>query len=192
MSVLVSQAPDFDKYPLSPEGKNVTKNYDPLDDPEFDCQSRGIPNLSLYVYGYQWKRYPDRIEIKKEQAITLEENRTIYLDQKAAAGKQPGALGVSVGHFEENGDLLVVETSNFLPTTWGIAEGIDSSAEKRVAEYFRLTNQGMRMQVSIVVEDPVYLDAPLKLYGVYDKKEDREFVYSPCDTEAAREHLKYE
>lgn len=192
LSVLVSNAPDFDKYPLSTAGKDVVKNYDPLDDPEFNCQSRGIPNLPLYVYGYRWSRYPDRIEIEKEQAITPDENRTIYLDKKLAAGQAAGPLGVSTGYFEAGGDVLVVETTRFVQTTWGIAEGIDSSAQKRVIERYRMTNQGMRMQISISIEDPVYLAAPLMLYGVYDKRADRAFVHSPCDPETAKEHLKYE
>jgi hypothetical protein len=192
MSVLVSSAPDFDNYPLNAEGKVAVKSYDPLDDPEFNCESRGIPNLPLYVYGYRWTRHPDRIEIEKEQAITDAENRTIYLDNKLAKAQKSSPVGISTGRFEDNGSLLVVETNNFVPTTWGIAEGIDSSAEKRVVERYRLTNQGMRMQISISVEDRVYLAAPLLLYGVYDKRADREFFHSPCDPDVAKEHLKYE
>ena len=191
-SVLVSSAPNFDNYPLNVEGKRMVKNYDPLDDPEFNCQSRGIPNLPLYVYGYRWTRYPDRIEIEKEQAITPAENRTIYLDGRLANDKQPSKVGVSTGHFEDKGGVLVVKTTRFIPTTWGIAEGVDSSAEKRVIERYRMTNQGMRMQISIQVDDPRFLAAPLMLYGVYDKRADRAFVHSPCDPETAREHLKYE
>ena len=191
-SVLVSRAPDFNNYPLNDNGKAMVENYDPLDDPEFDCQSRGIPNLPLYVYGYRWTRYPDRIEIEKEQAITSDENRTIYLDKHLSTGKQPGKVGVSTGYFEDNDSVLVVETTKFVPTTWGIAEGVDSSSEKRVIERYRLTNQGMRMQISIQVEDPVFLAAPLMLFGVYDKRADRAFFHSPCDPETAREHLKYE
>jgi len=192
MSVLVSSAPDFSKYALTAKGKAMVKNYDPLDDPEFNCESRGIPNLPLYVYGYRWSRFPDRVEIEKEQAITEVENRTIYLDKDLAKGKPASATGVSTGQFKDNGNLFVVETTNFLPTTWGIAEGVDSSAQKRVTERYRLTNQGMRMQLSITVEDPMYLEAPLELYGVYDKRADRAFFHSACDPETAREHLKYE
>jgi hypothetical protein len=48
------------------------------------------------------------------------------------------------------------------------------------------------MQISIQVDDPRFLAAPLMLYGVYDKRADRAFVHSPCDPETAREHLKYE
>ena len=192
MSVLVSSAPDFNRYSLTDAGNMIVKRYDPLDDPEFNCESRGIPNLPLYVYGYRWIRHSDRIEIEKEQAITAEENRTIYLNKNLASGMKPSAVGVSTGHFEDNGKVLIVETTNFLPTTWGIAEGVDSSSQKRVVERYRMTNQGMRMQISIRVEDPVVLGEPLMLYGVYDKRADREFFHSPCDPETAKEHLKYE
>jgi hypothetical protein len=192
LSVLVSGAPDYSRYALSSKGKAMLESFDPSLDPDLKCESRGLPTLALYVYGYRWTRYADRIEIEKEQAIIDAEHRTIYLDANTARANKPGILGMSLGHFEEDGQLLVVETTDFLPTTWGIAEGIDSSREKRVVERYRLTNGGLRMQLSILVEDPVYLDRPFQLYGVYDKKRDREFVHSPCDIDVAREHLKYE
>ncbi|MBT3428651.1 MAG: hypothetical protein HOL98_13890 [Gammaproteobacteria bacterium] len=192
LSVLVSGAPDYSRYALSAQGKAMLEAFDPSVDPDLKCESRGLPNLALYVYGYRWKRFGDRIEIEKEQAIIAEEHRTIYLNADQVPEQKPSMLGLSVGHFEEEGQLLVVETSNFLATTWGITEGIDSSSSKRVLEHYRLTNGGLRMQVSILVEDPVYLDKPFRLYGVYDKKRDREFVHSPCDIEVAQEHLKYE
>ena len=192
LSVLVSGSPDYSRYALSTQGKEMLEQFDPSVDPDLQCQSRGLPTLALYVYGYRWKRFPDRIEIEKEQAIIDEEHRTIYLNADQVPDQKPSILGLSVGHFEEAGQVLVVDTTHFLATIWGIAEGIDSSDKKRVLERYRLTNGGLRMQVSILVEDPVYLDKPFRLYGVYDKKRDREFVHSPCDIEVAREHLKYE
>ena len=46
--------------------------------------------------------------------------------------------------------------------------------------------------MSITVTNPVHLAEPVTVVGVYFKDEDREFVETPCDLEAASLHLTVE
>ena len=83
---------------------------------------------------------------------------------------------------------LIIETSGFLPTLWGAADGVDSSSDKSLVENYHLAKDGM----SITVTNPVHLAEPVTVVGVYFKDEDREFVETPCDLEAASLHLTVE
>jgi hypothetical protein len=99
-------------------------------------------------------------------------------------------LGYSVGHFEPDG-TLVIETDGFVATPWGNARGLDSSAEKRVVERYKLTSDGYGMQVSYSIDDPVYLREPIVIEGMYRKNPDLTFVEEACDVQTARRHLQF-
>ncbi len=176
-------------YPVNDRGQALIDAYDPNDSPSFDCQPAGVPSITLAAYTHRWIRESDRIVIEKDQSTAV---RIIHLDGAGPPpDRQPDSLGHSVGHFEDDG-TLVVETTGFAPTRWGIARGLDSSERKRVIERFRLSEDGFGMDVSITVEDPEYLAAPYTREGGYDKIRDHEFSDVPCDPETARRHLQFE
>lgn len=190
--VLLFSTPDFASMPLNAAGRELARKFDMNDNPAFNCESAGVPRMILMAYGYRWIRHAGRIVIEKEQA-SRDDIRTIYLDgRQMPADFTPSAIGFSVGRLEENGALLVVETTGFTPTKWGITTGIDSSAQKKLTERYRLTNGGLKMIAEYEVTDPVYLASPLTGVGVYDKGPDREFVWEPCSVEAATRHLQFE
>ena len=128
--------------------------------------------------------------------VKASERRTIWLDgREKPADYVPNPVGFSTGHFDEFG-TLVVETTGFPPTRWGIDYGLDSSDQKRLVERYTLTNGrklgGTRMFVEVLVEDPVFLERPFKITGVYHLTEAREFPDANCDPQSASAHLEYE
>ncbi len=176
-------------YPVTARGQANIDAFDPNDSPAFDCKETGVPGITLSPYTHRWIREADRIVIEKDQS---EQVRVIHLDGSSIPDSWvPDTLGYSVGHFEPDG-TLVVETTGFAPTKWGTTRGLDSSSEKKVTERFELIADGYEMNVSITVEDPVYLTEPHTRTGGYTKVRDHEFSSVPCDPETARRHLQFE
>ena len=176
-------------YSVNARGQAMIDAFDLNDSPALSCEPASVPSITLAPYTHRWIREADRIVIEKDQS---EQVRVIHLDGSPMPEDWvPDLLGYSVGHFEADGSL-VVETTGFAPTTWGIVRGIDSSAAKKVTERFELAADGYEMKVSITVEDPEYLTEPHTRTGGYDKIRDHEFSSVPCDPETARRHLQFE
>jgi hypothetical protein len=166
------------------EGFNVNQN------PELQCLPIGVPRITIYPYGINIVRNDDRMLIHKEH---MDEKRVVWFDSDKAAlnNPAPSYVGTSVGRFESERHL-VIETANFLPTRWGNANGVDSSAEKTVVEDYVLADDGMSIEISITITDPVYMNKPAVVTGGYIKDYNRDFVETPCDPEAASRHLSVE
>lgn len=176
-------------WPVTDLGQRQVDRFDLQDDPALSCVERGVPGIILSPYTHRWTREADRIVIVKDQTL---QTRIIHLDSSGPPPDfEPTALGYSVGRFE-SGTTLVVETTRFAPTPWGLTRGIDSSDRKRVTERFELVDNGYEMRVSYTVEDPVYLREPVTREGGYRKIAEHEFVDVECDIETARRHLGFE
>lgn len=158
--------------------------------PELECLAIGVPRITIYPYGTNIQRLEDRILIHKEH---LNEKRVVWLDANAEGlqNQEPSYVGTSYGYFESPRHLII-ETSNFLPTRWGIANGVHSSAEKTVVEEFILSEDGLSIDITARVTDPVYLNKTVVSTGRFLKAEDRDFVETPCDPTAASRHLSLE
>ena len=174
-------------WPLTEMGRQNVRDYDEHESPQYDCLPVGVPKMTFYSYAINFKRDGDVVRIDKEH---LNEHRTIYLDKDPGEleGAAPSYVGTSTGRLGSDGELIV-ETDNFLPTKWGLANGIDSSDQKHMTERYRLTEDGMFVDVSYTLTDPVYLLAPVTVTGQYRKAESREFTPVPCDPDTARRHL---
>lgn len=176
------------EWPLTPLGRAQAERFDINDDPVLDCVPMGVPRLILATYSHRWQRYPDRIVIEKERTPQI---RTIWLDGRDRPAEfVPNELGFSTGRIESD-DTLVVETTGFAATPWGNSRGLDSSAQKRVVERYRLIEGGYAMSVSYTIDDPIYLTQPVTVTGEYAKSSDFEFVAESCDPDTARRHLRY-
>ncbi|MEO6185572.1 MAG: DUF6152 family protein [Steroidobacteraceae bacterium] len=189
--ILLGASPPTAEGPYTDRARSQIRAWRENDNPTYRCLPISLPSLLMTVYEYKWIRYPDRIEIRKEQYLDVD--RTIWLDPaKRPALRKADHLGVSTGRFEADG-TLVVETSGFSPQPWGIGSGVDSSAQKRIVERYRLINNGMGLELSYTVEDPVYLTAPLTATGTFTKSPDSNFAPQPrCDLKAARQHIAFE
>ncbi len=113
----------------------------------------------------------------------MPEPRVVHLDRDYPVGA-PSEKGHSIGWFE--GDVLVVETTNFVADRWGMHTGVDSSEQKHLLERFSLINDGMGLMAEITITDPVYLTEPKTFNHYWRKLADRELVQAPCTLESSK------
>jgi len=78
--------------------------------------------------------------------------RYVYLNTAHSANPNPSWYGESVGHYE--GDTLVVDTIGISERTLVDNFGTPHTAQLHTIERFRMTNNGLGMEVSLHVEDP--------------------------------------
>lgn len=173
---------------LTPLGKSQLDAFDTKNDPYFRCIMISTPRVIFGAAGYRFTRDAKTLKIDKEQS---DRHRVIHMDgAPMPANFKPDMDGWSVGHVEKDG-TLIVETSGFEPTPWGIARGVDSSAQKHSVERYKLDADGLGISASYTITDPVYLTAPYTVTGRYKKVADYEFpVEPPCDPEIASRHLR--
>ena len=175
-------------WPLTERGRRQAEAFSTTDDPMFRCIFYGVPRLAASVYSRRFSRSAERIVIEQEQYPLT---RTIWLDSRPMPPDfEPNALGFSSGRFEPDG-TLVVETTGFSYTPWGLSAGLDSSERKRVVERYKLSSDGLRLDYSHTLVDPEFLTAPVVESFSYEKIGDREYVYETCDVESASRPLQY-
>lgn len=122
-----------------------------------------------------------------ERAL-MDNVRKIYLNPETAPA--PGErtnVGYSVGHYE--GDVLVVETSNFKADAWGLWTGVDSSEQKHMIERYSLSDDGMMVSVEVTVSDPVYLTEPVTFSHHWTKTQDFPITQAECSRDNANYYL---
>jgi hypothetical protein len=172
-------------WPYTRLAQSLVDQFNEDQNPQVECQNPGPPKATLLPYPIRISR-PDANTIIMNYELR-EEPRMIYLDKNHPAG-EPSALGHSVGWFE--GDVLVVETTNFVADRWGIHTGVDSSAQKHLIERYALSNGGLSLDVLMTVTDPVYLSEPVDIDYHLAKIPDRELIQVPCTRESARLFLE--
>ena len=172
-------------WPLTMEGEQQLAQYDELDNPGYNCVERGLPFYSLYPYYLQWIRYEERIEIISQQSTLI---RTLHLNQETFPNDvEPSPEGYSIARFDDGS--LLVETRGFSAARWGLAPGVDSSEQKRIKERFTLSADGLTLNYSISLKDPVYLTEPVIINGKDNKVADVPFEPYGCDLDAAQKIL---
>lgn len=168
-------------WPLSPLGQELVANFNEDQNPVLSCGDPGPPKSMTLPYSHQISR-PDENTLIIGRDL-MEGQRVVHLDRREAMGP-PSKLGHSIGWFED--DDLIVETSNFIADVWGGHTGIDSSDQKHLLERFSLTEDGMGLDLTITLTDPVYLSQPVTFTHIWIKVTDRELVQTPCTQESAQ------
>ena len=176
---------------LNEKGKAAQAAYNPLsaDNPETTCVGRPTPSAIMSSGSYLLE-----FEIKPEQKIItfrsewFNELRTIYMDGR----KHPDpsvrfTTGHSIGHWE--GDMLVVDTTNFADHRSPYQIGVPSGGQKHVVERYRLTKDGTHMDVDYTLEDPEYLAKPLNNHRQLIHSPHLKMYPSDCDPEATKKFL---
>ncbi len=172
---------------LTQKGEAALANYDPLTDPALDCypppppENLGHPDLKLL------HREGDIVTIRPQ---LYEVERIVYMDGRdhPEDGERTNQ-GHSIGWFE--GDVLVVDTTLLEDHSSGNGNGIPSGARKHVVERFELSDDGTRVTVDAVTEDPEYLAEPISVRYQWAYTPDKEFIPDTgCDPEAARFYLE--
>ena len=168
-------------WPLSPLGQDLVANFSEDQNPVLTCGDPGPPKSMTLPYSHQISRLDENtLTIGRD---LMEGQRVVHLDVKPPAGP-PSKLGHSIGWFED-GDLII-ETSNFTADAWGGHTGIDSSAQKHLIERCSMTQDGLGIDLTITLTDPVYLSQPVTFTHKWIKTADRELVQTPCTKESAQ------
>lgn len=166
-------------WPLSDRGRQLVDNFSEHQNPIIECINPGPPKSMLLPYPLEIRRLDDKTFVIEREL--MEELRYLHFDRDHPPG-EPTRMGHSVAWFE--GDVLLVETSNFLADRWGAHTGIDSSAQKHLLERFSMSNGGLNLDVEITLTDPVYLTAPVTFTHHWRKLADRAVVQAPCTLES--------
>ena len=192
-SELVSYPGGFDgffraQFKLTEKGTAAQAAYNEFsnENPESSCIGRPTPAMIVST-----NLYAMQIEISEEEQIILirsefwDEERTVYMDGRGHPGEgERYASGHSIGRWD--GETLVVDTGNFADHRSPYQMGLPSGSQKHVVERYRLNEEGTRIGVEFVLEDPEYITEPL-IHA-------RELIYSPhieifrfdCDPDVTR------
>ena len=159
------------------------------DNPELACMTKPTPGGVIYT-----DLYPMEIEFLEGENIVMirsqyfDQERTVYMDGSEHPDiSERTHEGHSIGRWED--DVLVVDTTNFADNRSPYQNGIPSGAQKHVVERYRLHEDGTRLRVEFMLEDPEYIVVPMT--------HSRDLLYSPqlemtpfdCDLEATRRYL---
>lgn len=192
-SELVSYPGGFDGFfrahlRLTEKGAAEQAAYDEFSDENPESRCIGRPSPAMIISS---NLFPMQIEINETEEIILirsgfwDEDRTVYMDGRSHPEiSERFASGHSIGRWDE--DTLIVDTTNFTDHRSPYQIGVPSGGQKHVVERYRLNDEGTRIAVEFVLEDPEYIAEPLT--------HAREVIYSPqvemtpfdCDPEATR------
>lgn len=176
---------------MTPAGLEAWANYEPERSPIVTCELMNIPTLF-------YADYPLDIGITEEEVVIHHELydviRRVPLDSEPRSQHETGLFGVANARFE--GDVLVIESSDYPPSPWGLAvvslangNGADvpSSAQKRLTERYSVIEGGKKLRLDFTLEDPVYLTEPFSDYWEWRRlAEDAPVLYEfECDPDSA-------
>jgi len=177
---------------LTEKARAAAAAYDPLsaENPEATCVGRPTPAMIVST-----GLYPLAIEINADEDTVMirsefwDQERAVFMDGRGHPGSgQRFDAGHSVGRWE--GATLVVDTQNFADHRSPYQIGVPSGSQKHVVERYRLIEDGTRLSVEFMLEDPEYLAEPMT--------HSRELIYSlhltlsrfDCDPDATRRFLR--
>jgi hypothetical protein len=136
--------------------------------------------------------YLYEIEILDDQVLIRSEfygsERTVFMDGRSHPENAERTLqGHSLGWWE--GEVLVVDTVQFSDLRNGNMFGIPSGAQKHVVERYELSEDGTRLLINFVLEDPEYLVEPFEGNTYWDFSPGTEMLPFTCDLENARRYI---
>lgn len=173
--------------PLTEKGQAAVNDFDPNDDPSFECLPATLPRTIVPVLPikFSWVN-DDLLTIRYESNSTV---REIHMDQPSfPANVSPSRMGYSIGRIDEN--TLVIDSKYFTPDRWGNGRGVPSGQQKVVQERYSLTDDGKAMDVTYTVADPEYLAGPpVEQRGAFVLRNKMILSDYDCDPAAAVRHL---
>ena len=156
------------------EMQAMTDNQVPPSSPYERCLPQNITGFGAGISGAV------RFVQTDDMIVTIGETGTvrhIYLDGRDSANALPSYEGHSVGRFDADGDL-VVETTAYLGATFG---GWPMSADAKLIETLRLTEDGNRLVIKTQYEDPQYLVEPIaRMTHMFRQANDVELIFGRC------------
>ncbi len=184
----VSVTPE--EWPLNARGIGMREAIDEALHPMYDCVPAPIPHILGDPYNFSIEQQPDRVIIKYEKDDIT---RTVWLEghgHREAMASDFSVQGYSTGRYE-NGQL-VVETTKFTFDAGGIDDHppmVPSTTSKRTIE--RYSRDGDRLNVEVVMEDPLILTEPVLFTFQFEPTENALVEWIPCDPAQSRAPLRY-
>ena len=179
------------KLTLNENGKTAQVNFDVLsnENPDASCVGRPTPSAlvstNLYLMEIDLAQQEEIIVFKSER---FNEVRTVYMDGREHPDPSVRFVtGHSIGRWD--GDVLVVDTTNFEDHRSPYQIGVPSSGQKQVVERYQLTEDGTHINAEFILDDPEYLTKPMthSLQLIYSPH--LTMLHSDCDPEATSRFL---
>ena len=156
---IVAFAHALNDVPLTPAGQAARSAYDFLTDSRAaNCIAPQAPGIitAAMLYLSEIELAEDVILIRSEFFDAV---RTVYMDGRGhPVDGEALNQGHSIGHWE-NG-TLVVDTVQFAEQQSANGQGVPSSPQKHMIERYALSDDGTRLVIDVLLEDPVYLAEP--------------------------------
>ncbi|MBT5030721.1 MAG: hypothetical protein HOM55_00325 [Proteobacteria bacterium] len=176
----------FDRLVTSEKGAIARNEFDALStmNPMSSCGTRPTPATLVSAGGYL-----EEIEFVDDSIILRNEifdtERIVYMDGRAhPEDGERTPQGHSTGEWE--GDVLVVDTVAFADHRSPYQNGIPSGAQKHVVEKYWLNEDGTRIILEMMLEDPEYLTTPLTDTMEWVYAPDQEMIPWNCDRESTQ------
>ena len=145
---------------------------------ELGCEPYGVATQIVSPLPLRIEQRPGRVLLRYEEYGAL---RTVLVDGRG----DPSAdfsldLGLSVGRFD--GDSFVIETNEIPPGRFHLAFGGGPYSEKlRIVERYTVSDDGDWLFLTLRIEDPATLAAPLLLIKSWRRTPDVELLPYSCD-----------
>ena len=170
-------------YELTPEGQQLydrNRTAIAAGNPEIDtalkCLPTGFPRMLFGPLPFYLLQTPKAVGIIAE---TDPLPRLIYIDSEHRKDYWPTYMGDSVAHWE--GNVLVIDTTNLITTTFADMRGLPHSDALHVVERMQLVNDGKTLQDLVTIDDPKIFKAPWTLTYLYDRRDDLKPVENVCE-----------
>ena len=173
--------------PFTDYGRERYLNFDHALNNGARCLPLGPTRTWQVNYPFRVVQTPELVVIVYELRRTF---RIIYTDGREHPEiifNYPEWMGHSVGRYE--GGTLIFETVGINPRTDLDNMGHEHSAQLRLVERIRKTDQG-RLDWEVTIEDPEFYTEPFTLTKTFDPVEnDRVMDYTCAENEKDTEHL---
>ena len=180
---------DVATLPLRARALGFREAFDEVLSPKYDCAPATIPSLIADPYRFEIAQKDDRVIITYEKDDII---RTVWLRGHGHPLPRVGEMfqqGYSQGWYEQG--QLVIETTRFTFDPHGLDDmsNLPSSTAKRVIE--RYWRDGDVMRADVVMEDPLFLTAPIRFTDTFAQSKPPLVLPYGCDPALARQPLQF-
>lgn len=176
-------AQTYNGFELTPAGETAferNKKGIAASDPDIDtalrCEPQGVPRmLSPGPLPFVVMQTPAVIGVISE---AFAQPRLIWFGTEHRKGYWPTYMGDSVAHWD--GNVLAIDTVNFVPNTFLDMRGLPHSDALHVSERMQLLDGGKTLQDQVTIGDPKYFKQPFTLTHQYARRDDIKIVETVC------------
>ena len=143
--------------PFNEVGAALQAQYDPLNDPQVQCEPPGLIRQVGTPHPVQVEQFDDHVVISYEEYGGV---RTIYFDDRDLVGGEHSNFGQSTARYEDQ--KLIVETTHLLGNLTSGGGNALTDQSTTVEAYSRLPDAdgSSGLNLEIVITDPGHLTGP--------------------------------